>query len=36
MNNCRHFEQQLAYERQMYQQSMQRGAHNFEDYREDE
>jgi vacuolar-type H+-ATPase subunit D/Vma8 len=35
-NNCRHIEQQLAYERQMYQQNMQRGMNHFDDYREDE
>ena len=36
MNNCKHLEQQIAYERQNYQQAMQRGAHHTEDYREDE
>ena len=36
LNNCRHLEQQLAYERQVYQQTMQRGTHGMEEFREDE
>ena len=31
-NNYKHIEQQLAYQRQMYQQAMQRGTHTMAQY----